>query len=118
MGRVAYMKNNSIICYIDDYEIGSQGYLIDYTKGNTDRDISFQCKVKVVDYMIFGTIINCKKAFIEMKKSRKGPLYKQFILRYLDHMILVCVKQISDWEVQLLTPDQINKLIIFEKRDF
>ena len=118
MGRVAYSKNNSIIYYIDDYEIGSKGYIIDKSKGDTDRDISFQCQSKVVDYMIFGTVRNCKKAFIEMKRTYKGPLYHQFIIRYLDHMVLVCVKQVSDWDVQLLTPRQIHKLIIFEKRDF
>lgn len=118
MSRVVISKKGSLILYIDDYTIGSTGYLIDYTKGDTSKDISCQCKVKVVDYMIFGTIENSKRYFMNLQREYSGKMYHQFVIHYSDHMVLLCVKMISDWETDLLTNDQIQQLILFEKRDF
>ena len=66
MSRVAYSRKGNLIFYIDDVEIGSYGYAIDYTKGDSSRGISCQCKIKVVEYMVFGTETNSKKYFMNL----------------------------------------------------
>lgn len=110
--------NNHYIYFLDDYAIGSTGYIVNRWAGNIDKDQTEQCTLKVVDYMIFGTVRNCKRSFIEMRKKYKGKLYHQFLIRYLDHMILVCVKQTSSWEMNILTPKQIRNLMLFGEKDY
>lgn len=110
--------NNHYIYFLDDYTIGSTGYIVNRAAGDTSKNITEQCTLKVVDYMIFGTLRNCKRSFIEMRKKYKGKLYHQFLIRYLDHMILVCVKQTSSWEIDLLTPRQIRNLMLFGEKDY
>lgn len=118
MSRVVISGKGSLIFYINDYLIGSTGYMIDYTKGDKSKSISCQCKIKVVDYMIFGTVKNSKKYFINLKREYPGKLYKQFVMHFNDHMVVVCVKQISDWECDLLTDQQISHIILFENTNF
>ena len=113
MSRVAYSKKGSLIFYIDDVEIGSYGYAIDYTKGDSSRGISCQCKIKVVEYMVFGTESNSKKYFMNLGFKYSSKLYKRFVLHYVDHTIVVCVKRISGWETDLLKPEEITHIILF-----
>lgn len=113
MSRVAYSRKGSLIFYIDDIEIGSYGYAIDYTKGDSSRGISCQCKIKVVEYMVFGTESNSKKYFINLGFKYPNKLYKRFILHYVGCTIVVCVKQIGGWEMDLLKPEEITHMILF-----
>lgn len=113
MSRVAYSKKGSLIFYIDDVEIGSYGYAIDYTKGDSSRGISCQCKIKVVEYMVFGTELNSKKYFMNLGFKYSEKIYKKFVLHYVDRTIVVCVKQISGWETDLLKPEEITYMILF-----
>lgn len=118
MSRVGFSKKGNLVFYIDEIEVGSFGYMIDYTKGDSSRGISHQCKIKVVDYMVFGTEINSKRYFIELKRRYCGKSYKQFILHYSEFMIIVCIQKISDWEMDLLTKNEINHIILFENTKF
>lgn len=118
MSRAVFSKSGNLIYYLDDYLVGSTGYLVDYTKGDSSKDISFQCKIKVIDYMIFGTLKNSKKYFNSIRREYPGKRYRQLILKYSNHMILVCVEQISDWDCNLLTPDQITHIVLYENLDF
>ena len=113
MSRVAYSRKGSLIFYIDDIEIGSYGYAIDYTKGDSSRGISCQCKIKVVEYMVFGTEINSKKYFMNLGFKYPEKIYKRFVLHYVNCTIVVCVKQISGWETDLLKPEEITYMILF-----
>ena len=118
MSRVAYSKKGSLIFYIDDVEIGSYGYAIDYTKGDLSRGVSCQCKIKVVEYMVFGTESNSKKYFMNLGFKYSGKLYKRFVLHYVGHTIVVCVKQISGWETDLLKQEEITHMILFGEVKF
>lgn len=113
MSRVAYSKKGSLIFYIDDVEIGSYGYAIDYTKGDSSRGVSCQCKIKVVEYMVFGTETNSKKYFMNLGFKYPEKIYKRFVLHYVNCTIVVCVKQISEWETDLLKPEEITYMILF-----
>ena len=113
MSRVAYSRKGSLIFYIDDIEIGSHGYAIDYTKGDLSRGVSCQCKIKVVEYMVFGTESNSKKYFMNLDLKYPGKLYKKFVLHYVGRTIVVCVKQISEWELDLLKQEEIAHMILF-----
>ena len=113
MSRVAYSKKGSLIFYIDDIKIGSYGYAIDYTKGDSSRGISCQCKIKVVEYMVFGTETNSKKYFMNLGFKYPEKIYKKFVLHYVNCTIVVCVKQISGWETDLLKPEEITYMILF-----
>ena len=113
MSRVAYSKKGSLIFYIDDIEIGGYGYAIDYTKGDLSRGVSCQCKIKVVEYMVFGTESNSKKYFMNLDLKYPGKLYKKFVLHYVGRTIVVCVKQISEWELDLLKQEEIAHMILF-----
>ena len=113
MSRVAYSRKGSLIFYIDDVEIGSYGYAIDYTKGDSSRGVSCQCKIKVVEYMVFGTEINSKKYFMNLGFKYPEKIYKRFVLHYVGRTIVVCVKQISGWETDLLKQEEITHIILF-----
>ena len=113
MSRVAYSRKGSLIFYIDDVEIGSYGYAIDYTKGDSSRGISCQCKIKVVEYMVFGTETNSKKYFMNLGFKYPEKIYKKFVLHYVNCTIVVCVKQISEWETDLLKPEETTYMILF-----
>ena len=93
MSRVAYSRKGSLIFYIDDIEIGSYGYAIDYTKGDSSRGVSCQCKIKVVEYMVFGTESNSKKYFMNLGFKYPSKLYKRFVSlsrRFLNIFNLLC----------------------------
>lgn len=113
MSRVVISRKRNLMFYIDDYEIGSSGYMIDYTKGDNSNELSCQCKIKIVDYMVFGTISNSKKYFIELHRKYPEDVYKQFVVQYSNFMIVYCVQQVSDWEVDLLNQNEIRGLILF-----
>ena len=98
MSRVVISKKGSLIFYIENYKSGSSGYIIDYTKGDLSKNISCQCKIKVVEYMIFGTNENSKKYFINLKHKYPYKTYKSFVVHNSEINIVVCVKRISDWE--------------------
>lgn len=113
MSRVVISKKGSLIFYIESYENDSSGYMIDYTKGDSSKNISFQCKIKVVEYMVFGTNENSKKYFINLKHKYPYKTYKNFVIHNSGIDIVVCVKRISDWDINLLTENQIQNLILF-----
>lgn len=113
MSRVVISKKGSLIFYIENYKNGSSGYMIDYTKGDLSRNISCQCKIKVVEYMVFGTNENSKKYFINLKHKYPYKTYKSFVIHNSEIDIVVCVKRISDWEFDILTEDEIRSLILF-----
>lgn len=113
MSRVVISKKGSLIFYIESYENDSSGYMIDYTKGDSSKNISYQCKIKVVEYMIFGTSENSKKYFINLKHKYPDKIYKNFVIHNSGIDIVVCVKRISDWDINLLTENQIQNLILF-----
>lgn len=118
MSRVAYSRKGSLIFYIDDIEIGSYGYAIDYTKGDSSRGVSCQCKIKVVEYMVFGTETKSKKYFMNLSLKYPSKLYKRFVLHYVGRTIVVCVKQISGWETDLLKQEEITHMILFGETKF
>ena len=118
MSRVVISKKGSLIFYIENYKSGSSGYIIDYTKGDSSKNISYQCKIKVVEYMIFGTNENSKKYFINLKHKYPYKTYKSFVVHNSEIDIVVCVKRISDWEFDILTEDEIRSLILFGNLKF
>lgn len=118
MSRAVFSNKGSLIFYIDGYDVGSTGYMIDYTKGDSSKHISCQCKIKVVKSFAFKSIKNSKNFFINLKKIYNKKEYRQFVLYYKYFTVVVCIKQISDWEIDLLTEKQIQNIILFEKRDF
>lgn len=118
MSRVVISDKGKMIFYIEDYLIGSTGYLIDYTKLDSSKNMSCQCKIKIIDYMIFGTIKNSKKYRFNLKKEYPGKNYKQFIIWYSDRVIVACAKIISDWEIDLLSEKEIQNIILYGRRSF
>ena len=118
MSRVVISKKGSLIFYIENYKNGSSGYMIDYTKGDLSRNISCQCKIKVVEYMVFRTNENSKKHFINLKHKYPYKTYKSFVIHNSEIDIVVCVKRISDWEFDILTEDEIRSLILFGNLKF
>ena len=118
MSRVVISKKGSLIFYIENYKSDSSGYIIDYTKGDSSKNISYQCKIKVVEYMIFGTNENSKKYFINLKYKYPNKIYKSFVIHNSEIDIVVCVKRISDWEFDILTEDEIRSLILFGNLKF
>lgn len=118
MSRAVFSNKGSLIFYIDGYDIGNTGYVIDYTKGDSSKNISHQCKIKVIKSILFRNINYSKKFFIALKKKCCGKEYWPFVLHYRDFTIVICVKKISDWESDLLTEKQIQNIILFEKAGF
>lgn len=113
MSRTIITKNGGMIFYIDDYVDGSYGYLINYKAGDSSKDISFQCKIKVVEYMIFGTRENSKKYFMNLKYKYPEKIYHRFVIHNLNHEIVVCVKEISDYEPDMFTQKEIQEFLLF-----
>ena len=113
MSRVAISNNGSLIFYIEDYAIGSTGYAIDYHKGDSSKRISVQCKIKVVEYMIFGTQENSKKYMINLYRKYPKKNHKFFTINYVGYSIGVLVQYISDWEFGIFTEDEIIHMVLY-----
>ena len=118
MSGVVIFKKESLILYIDDYDIGSKGYLISYIKGDSSKKISSQCRVKVVDSMVFGTMENSKKYFMNLMHEYPSESYQLFVTHCIDRIVVVCVKIISDWEIDLLREKDITHLILYCDTNF
>ena len=118
MSRAVISRKGNLIFYIDDYLTGSNGYIIDYTKGDSSKNVSFQCKTKVIEYAILRNLKSIKEYRKSLFYKYPKKMYKSFLLKYLTHTIVVCVRCMSEWETDLLTPDQINHIILYEERDF
>lgn len=113
MSRTIITKNGGMIFYIDDYEDGSYGYLINYKAGDKSKGCSFQCKIKVIEYMIFGTAENSKKYFMNLKYKYPEKTYHRFVIHNLHYEIVVCVKEISNYEPDLFTQNEIQELLLY-----
>ena len=61
----------------------------------------------------FSLCKNSKKYFINLGLKYPGKLYKRFVLHYVGRTIVVCVKQISGWETDLLKQEEITHMILF-----
>lgn len=122
MSRVVFSKKGKVMFYIESCSINSYGYIVDYTKGDSSKDISYQCKIKIVDYVIgygvFASQKGSKKIFMDLKKKYPGKNNVVFVIHDLDNCTVICVQKVSNWEHDLLTEKQISHMILFENMDF
>ena len=112
---------------VEDFSPNSNGYLIDFTKGDTSRGTSFQCKIKVITSLYFEAKpkdIRSNSIYIDGIGDVFSKKLIQYIHSYGDknveigwflhdgYYIGTICKRVSDWYVDLLYDDEIKCMLL------
>lgn len=126
MSRISIVHNGmepSFIYYLEDILKGCIGYKIDYRKGDYSKNVSFQCKLKIVDRMIFNSEYESKmyledmiEKTMELKRVIGSDLFEQCVIKHGGKYIVLFMKRVSSWDTDFLSKNEICKLVLFEER--
>lgn len=111
---------------IDDFAPDSNGYLIDFTKGDTSKNITFQCKIKVISCIHFEAKpkgIRSTSVYIDGIEDVVSKVIIEYFKKYGKNIeigwflhdgyyIFVICKKVSDWSVDLLSDPDIKRMLL------
>ena len=111
---------------VDDFSPNSNGYLIDFTKGDDSKEISFQCKIKVISCIHFEAKpkgIRSTSVYIDGIESVVSNIIIEHFMKYGKNIeigwflhdgyyIFALCKRVSDWSVDLLSDHDIKMMLL------